>query len=93
MFEFEWDENKRLSNIAKHGIDFARAQALFDGRDAMEVELAHRDEVRYSAKGLLDNKFVTVIWTWRGANIRIISARRAQDAESRKYRQLFCGRD
>ena len=30
--EFEWDEDKRQSNIAKHGIDFDRAATLFDGR-------------------------------------------------------------
>ena len=33
---FEWDENKRLANIAKHGIDF---------RDAMDVFFEpHLDE-------------------------------------------------
>ena len=29
MFEFEWDENKSLSNKKKHGIDFQEATALF----------------------------------------------------------------
>jgi uncharacterized DUF497 family protein len=29
---FEWDEEKRLSNIAKHGFDFIRAARLFGGR-------------------------------------------------------------
>jgi uncharacterized protein len=29
--EFEWDEAKRLSNIRKHGIDFAEITSIFDG--------------------------------------------------------------
>ncbi|MDP8909407.1 MAG: BrnT family toxin [Chloroflexota bacterium] len=29
--EFEWDAAKRLSNLGKHGIDFLRARAVFDG--------------------------------------------------------------
>jgi len=28
--EFEWDENKRQSNLSKHGIDFVDAAKIFD---------------------------------------------------------------
>jgi len=28
---FEWDENKRLANLAKHHIDFRDTQQVFDG--------------------------------------------------------------
>jgi len=28
---FTWDEKKRISNIKKHGIDFARAAEIFAG--------------------------------------------------------------
>ena len=28
--ECEWDENKNRANIAKHGIDFEQAKAVFD---------------------------------------------------------------
>lgn len=27
---FEWDENKRLINIRKHGIDFADVPSIFE---------------------------------------------------------------
>jgi len=27
--DFEWDEEQRQLNIAKHGVDFLRAQVLF----------------------------------------------------------------
>lgn len=29
---FEWNENKRLSNIRKHGIDFLRKAGVFGPR-------------------------------------------------------------
>ncbi len=29
--EFEWDESKNDSNIEKHGIDFDKAKAVFEG--------------------------------------------------------------
>lgn len=29
---FEWDEEKRLLNLERHGIDLERAGQLFDGR-------------------------------------------------------------
>lgn len=28
-----WDENKRQANLAKHGIDFAEAETIFDRQE------------------------------------------------------------
>ena len=36
--EFEWDEEKRLANIAKHNIDFEDVVPLFHGQPLYEVE-------------------------------------------------------
>ena len=30
--ELEWDERKRRTNLAKHGIDFEVARQIFEGR-------------------------------------------------------------
>jgi uncharacterized DUF497 family protein len=35
---FEWDEQKRLLNIAKHGIDFLTASGIFDGRPRFDLD-------------------------------------------------------
>jgi hypothetical protein len=35
--EVEWDEQKRHTNIAKHGVDFVAVARAFDGR-ILEVE-------------------------------------------------------
>jgi len=36
--DFEWDEAKRLANLEKHGVDFLRAQMLFDGRPVITAQ-------------------------------------------------------
>jgi len=87
--EFEWDEDKRQSNIEKHDIDFVRMQLLFDGRPKINASSEHEEEPRYLTTGEIDDIFYTVVWTWREGTIRIISARRARDAEKRKYRSIY----
>ena len=87
MAEFEWDEPKRQYNLNKHDIDFAEAEALFDGRPTYTL-LFLRDEVRIGTVGILDGRFVTAIWTVRGPKIRLISVRRSRDEEKRRYRRL-----
>jgi uncharacterized DUF497 family protein len=89
MMEFEWDEDKRLANIDKHGIDFARATLLFDGRDKIESSSTYLVEERSQTTGIVDERFMTVIWTKRGETIRIISARRSRDGEKRKYYENY----
>ena len=93
MVEFEWDEDKRRSNLRKHGIDFLRAQQLFDGRPVYESSNDRHLEIRNLTTGLIEGKFYTVIWTLREGRVRIISCRRAWDAEERTYRALHGGRD
>jgi uncharacterized protein len=35
--DFEWDEDKRLTNLRKHGVDFVDVPSIFD-RDMIMVE-------------------------------------------------------
>lgn len=44
---FEWDEAKRQANITKHGIDFVRVVAMFDGRPYLDRESPRRNERRF----------------------------------------------
>ncbi|MDR3373933.1 MAG: BrnT family toxin [Ancalomicrobiaceae bacterium] len=85
---FEWDENKRKSNIEKHHIDFADATEIFYGL-RVDLPAKHPSEIRRKATGLLDGHFVTVVYTRREGVVRIISARRARDNERRTYRALY----
>lgn len=90
--EFEWDEEKRLANIDKHGIDFSRAGLLFDGRPLYDFRSDRFGEERFTTTAMLDGEFVTAAWTWRGTKRRLISVRRARHAEERAHRQLHGGR-
>ena len=83
---FEWDENKRQSNITKHGIDFADAVKIFDGFAVNRQDTrADYGELRFVATGLLEGREISVIHTPRGDNTRIISARRARLEERKIY--------
>ena len=87
---FEWDENKRESNIAKHGIDFLKLSLLFDGRPCLDFASPRGDEQRILRIGEIEGRVIAVAWTWRGDNVvRIISARSARDGEKGAYYQLY----
>ena len=81
---FEWDESKRLKVIEKHGIDLIRTALIFEVHHIL-VSAKSDVEQRYKAVGPLDGKLIAVIFTYRGDTIRLITARRARQDESRAY--------
>jgi uncharacterized DUF497 family protein len=83
---FTWDEAKRLSNLRKHGIDFADAERVFCGftLTAEDTRVAY-GERRFLTLGLLEDQVVSVTHTERGDDIRIISIRTATKHEARFY--------
>jgi uncharacterized protein len=89
--QFEWDEAKNLENIRKHEIDFADVPAMFDGE--MLIELDDRfdyGEDRWFGIGFLGFGIAVVVWTERRKEvIRIISARRANRHEQRRFEQYL----
>jgi len=90
MFKFEWCESKRMQNIEKHKIDFVRAVLVFDGRPIFSYPSDKNGEKRWVTISIIDQIEIATIWTDRGRNlIRIISMRRARNAEKRKYHEIF----
>lgn len=87
---FEWDEVKRQRNLTKHGIDFLDAVIVMLDR-TVDVPTAYEGEVRRKATGAWGTKLITIVYTFRGQAIRIISARRAWKNEERAYRQIYGG--
>jgi uncharacterized DUF497 family protein len=85
---FEWDSVKNASNFAKHGVDFDDAARIFDGPVLEKID-RRRDygEERMAAVGMVNGIEVFVVYTWRGRNRRIISARRANHHEREAYRR------
>jgi len=90
--KFEWDSNKDLINIKKHGVSFEEAIYVFSDVDAISLfDTEHSNtEDRWITIG--KNKksgLITVIHTERFKNneeyIRIISARKAEESEEFEY--------
>lgn len=82
----EWDEAKRASNIAKHGLDFAAIEA-FEWDSALvraDVRFSY-GEVRLTAIGLIGNRFHVVVFTVERRAVRVISLRRANRKEIENY--------
>lgn len=87
---FEWDERKRITNLEKHGLDFMDAVNVFEAPHVI-IPSAQKDEERYLAIGLLQERYVAVIYTIRNKTIRLISFRRARHEERRYYETLYRG--
>jgi uncharacterized DUF497 family protein len=90
--EFEWDEQKRRVNIAKHGIDFADACQAWEKPiiDPIDERFAG-DEYRPTALGVIgaDEIIVAIVYTPRDNVLRLISARRARRNERKIYQGQF----
>jgi uncharacterized DUF497 family protein len=83
---FQWDKTKAEQNEAKHGICFADTLGVFEDPNGMTLEQHVRGEERYVTMGMDGfGRILVVVYTWRGDNIRIISARRATRSEVRQY--------
>lgn len=87
--DFEWDEKKRAINLAGHGLDLIDAATLFDGRPVFTYPSPRHGEERFVTVGRLTSRIFAIVWTERKKTIRLISFRRARDAEERKYRSIF----
>ena len=90
--DFEWDEDKRLANLEKHGIDFLDARTIWTGQVLdPAAERVVEDEARPTALGTIgeDEIVVAVVYTVRDGIVRLISARRARRNERKLYQDRF----
>jgi uncharacterized DUF497 family protein len=83
---FEWDEEKSDLTLQIRGIAFEFAARVFDG-DYIEHEDRRRPygEQRFVATGEVDGFTLTVVWTPRPPNRRIIAAWPASPRETRTF--------
>lgn len=85
--EYEWDPAKNRANLAKHGIDFADAVAVFEDDFALtRPDTGSRGESRFVTVGVDGfGRHLVVVFTDRSTRIRIISARVATKPERKAY--------
>jgi uncharacterized DUF497 family protein len=88
--EILWDPGKATSNAAKHGIRFADAALVFDDPVAITVVDDESDPVEQRfviLGGDAAGRILVVVDSWRGDDIRLISARRAEPHEREEYQK------
>ncbi|HTW71328.1 MAG TPA: BrnT family toxin [Acetobacteraceae bacterium] len=80
--EYEWDETKRRSNLAKHGVDFAQVSD-FNWPLAVIQEDRRRNygERRWNAVGTIGERVHTLVYTERIGRVRVISLRKSKKQE------------
>jgi uncharacterized DUF497 family protein len=73
---FEWDAAKESTNAAKHGVDFSTVPAAFDDpRRLILPDASHSGtERRFYCVGHDGRGILTVRFTLRGGNVRVIGA-------------------
>ena len=84
---FEWDDGKDASNWRDHGVRFETAREVFKDGFAVEwIDGRHDDtEERFGLLGMVEDRLLHVTYTLRGERIRIISTRKAEPNERRRY--------
>jgi len=85
--DVEFDQAKACANLAKHGITFEEAATcLWDPHALVIKDGSTRGEPRWILLGLSDKgRLLTVVYTLRDENPRLISARKATRKEALSY--------
>ena len=81
-----WDEEKRRTNLRKHGFDLVDAEEVFDGVTyTYEDDRLAYSEQRFVTLGLLREAVVSIVHTEEGDHIHVISMRKATKRERKIY--------
>lgn len=85
---YQWNSEKAAANFSKHGIDFADAVSVFSDNLAITFPDERFDEERFVTIGMdAFARVLVVVYTWRGDEIRLISARKATRQELQHYEE------
>ena len=90
MMKFDWEIRKAESNYKKHGVRFPESLPVFRDDYAITVldDESEPSETRFVTIGVgVKGRVLVVVYTWRGADIRIISSRLADPRERKQYEE------
>lgn len=87
--DFAWDDDKAGRNWRDHAVTFEMARDAFQDPFAIEWEdtAQGRNEERHSMIAMVENRLLFVGYTIRYGKIRIITARKAEPHERRRYHE------
>lgn len=91
---FEWDDEKAVGNLEKHGVSFGEATEVFYDPNALEgYDAGHSSgENRFFIIGLSSRRLLCVVYAERQGNaVRIISARKAIKKDQEAYERTASG--
>jgi uncharacterized protein len=83
--DFEWDEDKAASNLAKHNVTFEEGALAVNDQYALVDIDASSPEERLVFIGMSDESILCVVTVERHERTRIISARHASRPEVKRY--------
>jgi uncharacterized DUF497 family protein len=85
--QFEWDRAKAENNLRKHGVSFDDALHVFADPFRLDAPDFRTDygEARRLTMGEIDGRLHVVAYAMRGDVVRLISARKANEREQRRY--------
>jgi uncharacterized DUF497 family protein len=75
--------------LEKHGLDFKDAHLVHENPDKCTYEASHKSERRLMdlATAVIHGRLLTLIYTERGNDVRVISFRAASPEEREQYEQ------
>ncbi len=83
---YEWDPEKEKANYTKHGVHFADAVGALEDERALTEPDDSTSEERFRTLGMdFLGRIIVVAYTYRGENIRLISARKAKPWQRASY--------
>lgn len=84
---FEWDDAKAASNETKHSVSFPFAVRAFEDENRLTVMDDRSDygEIRYITLARIEKRVYVLVYTLRNSVIRLISARKANTKEVKRY--------
>jgi uncharacterized protein len=84
--EITYDAEKRAITLEERGLDFEDAVQVFAGPEYTAVDDRTKyGEERFQTYGLLNGRMVMVVWTPRNEGRHIISMRKCNDREKKRY--------
>jgi uncharacterized protein len=84
--KIEYDPEKRELTLIHRGLDMADAELVLNSNNLTFPDLRNEyGEERFISIGLIEGRMVYIAWTLRNGVYRIISMRKANDREQKKY--------
>jgi uncharacterized DUF497 family protein len=85
--DFEWDDEKAMTNRTKHGVTFEEVVLAMKDSLSLDFEDLVEPENLITLAASPSGRILYIVSTVRGDRLRIISARDATSNERRRYEE------